>query len=68
MDDAKLIEKLAPPALLIVSKKILMGITNTWYLFGYYFSSFYCDSSLAAMKKIEKVFVSNASRTAAAAL
>ena len=63
MDDAKLIEKLALQLFWLFRKNIDGHYKK--YFFGYYFSSFYCcDSSLAAMKKIEKVFVSNASLTA----
>ena len=64
MDDAKLIEKLALQLFWLFRKNIDGHYKK--YFFSYYFSSFYCcDSSLAAMKKIEKVFVSNASLTAA---
>ena len=42
-----------------------MGITKKYFLATIFLLFYCCDSSLAAMKKIEKVFVSNASPTAA---
>ena len=62
MDDAKLIANLASSSWRI--KPVLkLGITNNFWL-SYFSLLLFAGSllGLAAMKKIEKVFVSNASR------